>query len=117
MAKKSKPGYKRCPKCTALVRGPRTKTCPKCSYQFSGRKKAAPAPAPAPAAAVVAEKPAITVTLEHVKAVANAARTVGGFDRLTDLLAVIKEVGGMKKFKDLMEAMTAPAPEADVVNF
>jgi len=32
-------------------------------------------------------------------------KDIGGFGRLNDLLGVIKEVGGVKKFRDLMEAL------------
>ena len=47
MAKKMKPGQKRCPSCGASVNGPRTKICPKCNHEFNGKPtvKAAPATA------------------------------------------------------------------------
>jgi len=32
---------------------------------------------------------------------------LGGYQRVTEVLAVIKEMGGVKKFRDLAEAMTA----------
>ena len=50
-------------------------------------------------------KPAYTVTLDQIKAVGQTVTTIGGFRRLHEMLAVIKEVGGLKKFKDLLEAM------------
>ena len=50
-------------------------------------------------------KPAYTVTLEQIKAVGQMVTTIGGFRRLHEMLSVIKEVGGLKKFKDLLEAM------------
>lgn len=74
---------------------------------------ATPAPAAAPAA--VAEKPAKpgdTITLEQIRKVAQTVKTIGGFDRLHEMLAVIKEVGGVKKFKDLLEAMAATEKDA-----
>ena len=37
MAKKLKPGQKRCPSCGAAVSGPRAKTCPKCGHEFKGK--------------------------------------------------------------------------------
>jgi hypothetical protein len=37
------------------------------------------------------------------------------FTRLNDLLGLIKEVGGTKKFKDLLEAMSVP--ETDAIPF
>ena len=50
-------------------------------------------------------KTAATVTLEHVKAVALTVKALGGSARLNELLGLIKEVGGVKKFKDLLEAI------------
>ena len=111
MAKKMRRGQKQCPKCSAWVKGTRAKACPKCDYQFNGKQ--APAPASVPAAPAKAAAPAGTIALEHVKAVARTVQAVGGFDRLNDLLVVIREVGGLKKFKDLSEAMSA----TDVVKF
>jgi hypothetical protein len=107
MAKKIRPGQKRCPSCGAAVSGPRTKLCPKCGYEFNGKPQKAPAPV---AAAAPAEKanPADTITLEQIKAVAQMVKTIGGFGRLHEMLGVIKEVGGVKKFKDLLDAMAVP---------
>ena len=73
-----------------------------------------------PASPAIAEpekngKAAATVTLEHVKAVALTVKTLGGSVRLYELLGLIKEVGGVKKFKDLLEAMTGI--EEDTVLF
>jgi hypothetical protein len=53
----------------------------------------------------------LTVTLEQVKAVALTVKTLGGSVRLYGLLALIKEVGGLKKFKDLLDAMSVPEEE------
>jgi hypothetical protein len=47
--------------------------------------------------------------------VTQTVKTIGGFARLNELLGLIKEVGGLKKFKDLLEAMTVP--ERDVIPF
>jgi hypothetical protein len=55
----------------------------------------------------VEKKAGDTVTIGQVKAVVQTAKVVGGFARLNDLLGLIREVGGMKKFKDLLEAMAA----------
>ena len=63
----------------------------------------------APAAPAAVEKPTNgggTITLDQVKKVAQTIKTLGGFQRMTEVLAVIKELGGVKKFKDLAEAMT-----------
>jgi uncharacterized Zn finger protein (UPF0148 family) len=104
MAKKTRQGQKQCPKCNAWVKGTRTKACPKCDHQFNGKQKAAPAPEPA----TVEKKAANTVTVEQVKAVTQTVQVIGGFARLNELLVLIKEVGGVKKFKDLLDAMSAP---------
>jgi hypothetical protein len=56
---------------------------------------------------VIIEKPASgMITLEQVKMVALTIKMVGGYDRLTELLDVIKELGSLKKFKDLAEAIS-----------
>jgi arginine repressor len=70
-----------------------------------------------PASPVAAEpekngKAGATVTLEHVKAVALTIKTVGGSARLYELLGLIKEVGSLKKFKDLLEAISGTETEA-----
>ncbi len=116
MAKKMKPGQKRCPSCGTSVSGPRTKTCPKCGHEFNGKpqKDTAPAAAPAPAAPAVVEKPtkpAETITLDHVKKVAQTVKVIGGLPRVLEVLDVIMELGGVKKFKDLAEAMTATSTD------
>ena len=62
MAKKLKPGQKRCPSCGATVSGPRAKTCPKCNHEFNGKPtvKAAPATvAPAKPTKNDGEKPQV----------------------------------------------------------
>ena len=75
------------------------------------RKVAAATPAaavPAFSSEAPAEKPtkaAETITLEQIRKVAETVKTIGGFARLHELLAVIKEVGGPKKFRELLEAM------------
>ena len=56
-----------------------------------------------------------TVTLEQVKAVAITVKALGGYVQVNNLLATIKEVGGTKKFKDLLEAMAGT--EADAIPF
>jgi hypothetical protein len=109
MAKRSRLGQKKCPNCNAWIKGTRTKACPKCDHQFNGKKKAAPAPKPEPAKAVV-EKPtraAGAITIAQVKTVAELVTLVGGFDRCHELLTVIRDVGGLKRMNDLLEALAA----------
>jgi hypothetical protein len=86
----------------------------------STAKKVAKPVAAVPASPVAVEpekngKAAATVTLEHVKAVAITVKTLGGSVRLNELLGLIKDVGGLKKFKDLLEAMTASDVDASPV--
>jgi hypothetical protein len=64
----------------------------------------------------VAEKKAgETVTFEQIRAVTQAVKTIGGFACLNDLLGLIKEVGGLRKMKELLEAMSVP--ETDTIPF
>ena len=69
----------------------------------TAKKAAKQMPAPEPAAPV--EKAANTVTVEQVKAVAQTIKAIGGFDRLNELLGLVREVGGLRRFKDLLDAM------------
>ena len=70
--------------------------------------QAATAQRPAAATPKAPEKrtePAGTITLQHIKAVAQTVKAMGGFDRLNELVAVIREVGGLRRFKELLEAI------------
>jgi uncharacterized Zn finger protein (UPF0148 family) len=110
MVKKVKPGSKKCPKCGLVIKGPRTKICPKCQHVFpSKRKRSGPAAEPAAVVAAAAEpaaKPSNAITVEQIKAVAAMVKAIGGFGRLREMLGIIHDVGGLKKFKDLAEAMS-----------
>jgi hypothetical protein len=57
-------------------------------------------------------RPNGTITLEQVKKVAQTVNAMGGFQRVLEVLEVIKETGGVKKFKDLAEAMAATGTDA-----
>ncbi len=73
------------------------------------KEPAAKQASPAVAAPAVVEKPAKnggTITLEQVKKVARTISTIGGFQRTIEVLEVIRELGGVKKFRDLAEAMS-----------
>jgi len=79
----------------------------------NGKNAAKKSAAPVEVAPAVVEKPTNgTITLEQIKMVALTIKMVGGYDRLTELFDVIKELGGLKKFKDLAEAMTVPETDA-----
>ena len=62
-----------------------------------------------PAAIEKPAKPGNTITLERVRKVAATINAMGGFQRMVEVLEVIKEAGGVKKFRDLAEAMACPA--------
>ena len=112
-----------------MVNGPRTKNCPKCGHEFKGKpapkaapaapakptkdKAATPAPEPAPAPVAVEKpaKPADTITLDQVKLVAQTVKSLGGLQRATEVLEVIKELGGAKKFKELAAAISATSTD------
>ncbi len=69
-------------------------------------------------ATTAVEKPANsgnTITLEQVKKVAHAIHALGGFHRLEEVLDVIKDLGGVKRFRELAEAMSVGS--ADEVPF
>ena len=68
----------------------------------------------APAAPAVVETPTKnggTITLEQIRKVACTVRTIGGFRRVLEVLEVIKELGGVKKFRELAEAMSGPGTD------
>ena len=110
MATRSRRGQKQCPKCNAWVKGTRTNECPKCSHHFNGKRKAAPATKPetTKVTKVVVEKPAKVgdaITIAQVRAVAELVTVVGGFEHCHELLGVIRDVGGLRRMKDLLEAL------------
>ncbi len=73
--------------------------------------------APAVAVAEKATTPNGTITLDLVKKVAHAVRKLGGVQQLHEMLEVIKEAGGTKKFKDLADAMTVTEAAMDVIPY
>ena len=85
---------------TIKTKDNRTRTAKKAA------KKQAVAEAAAPAIVEKPTKNGDTITLEQVKRVAHTINMLGGFQRVTEVLAVIKELGGVKRFKDLAEAMS-----------
>ena len=103
MAKKTRRGQKQCPKCNAWVKGTRAKACPKCDYQFNGKQ----AEVHVPQAVAAGGEEGRHGYLRSVARRDPDDQGVGGFNRLNELLGLVKEVGGLKKFKDLLEAMSA----------
>ena len=107
MAKTTRLGQKKCPGCGKWIKGTRTRVCPKCNHEFNGKPKKAPAPKPATAVVEKPTKAGDVITIAQVKAVAELVTVVGGFDRCHELLGVIREVGGLRRMKDLLEALAA----------
>ena len=107
MAKTTRRGQKQCPECGGWVKGTRAKACPKCSHQFNGKPAAAPAPELTKVVAGKSTKAGDTITIAQVRAVAQMVTIVGGFDHCQELLGVIRDVGGLRRMKDILEAMSA----------
>jgi len=107
MAKRTRLGQKKCPECGKWVTGTRTRVCPKCDYQFNGKPKAVPAPETTKAVVGKPTKAADAITIAQVRDVAQLVTLVGGFGRCHELLGVIRDVGGLRRMKDLLEALAA----------
>jgi hypothetical protein len=107
MAKASRLGQKKCPNCNAWIKGTRTKACPKCDHPFNKNSEPLPVPAPINAIADKPTKAGDAITIAQVRAVAQMVALVGGFDRCHELLGVIRDVGGLRRMKDLLDAMAA----------
>jgi hypothetical protein len=107
VAKMSRLGQKKCPGCGIWIKGTRTRVCPKCDHQFNGKHKAAPAPEPAKAVVNKPTKAGDVITIAQVRDVAQLVTLVGSFDRCHELLTVIHDVGGLRRMKDLLEALSA----------
>ena len=110
MAKKTRRGQKQCPKCNAWVKGTRAKTCSKCGYEFGTKPQRRTAEELVAAATETRARAGATLTIGHVKAVAETVKTLGGFDRANSLLTTIKEVGRVKRFKELLDVMAMTQP-------
>lgn len=48
-------------------------------------------------------KPSRGITPEQTNAVSQMIKTIGGFDRLREILVVIRDVGGVTKLRDLLD--------------
>ena len=49
--------------------------------------------------------PANAITLEQIKAVGKMVKSVGGFGCFREMLEVIRQVGGLKRLRDILDAM------------
>jgi hypothetical protein len=107
VAKMSRLGQKKCPGCGKWIKGTRTRVCPKCDHQFNGKQKAAPKPEPTKAVVNKPTKAGDVITIAQVRDVAQLVTLVGSFDRCHELLTVIHDVGGLRRMKDLLEALSA----------
>ena len=84
-------------------------------FHFRAKQRKAPVAEVATPEPEKTAKASATVTLEQIKAVALTVKALGGYIHVNELLVTIKEVGGLKKFKDLLEAMSGT--EADAIPF
>ena len=70
--------------------------------------------------ALTAAKPAKAdgaITLQQIRTVARAVRTMGGYRRAAEVLEAIRELGGVKRFRDLVDAMEGPEADFDDIPF
>jgi hypothetical protein len=82
------------------------------------RTKKAPKQVVETATAMVEEKPIKTadmVTVEQVKKVAELMKTLGGFRGVDKVLETVRDLGGVKKFRELVAAISAS--ETDAIPF
>ena len=107
MAKRTRLGQKQCPGCGKWIKGTRTRVCPKCNHEFNGKPKKTPAPHPVKAVAEKPVKVGDVITIGQVRDVAQIVTLVGGFERCHELLGVIHDVGGLRRMKELLEALAA----------
>jgi hypothetical protein len=68
-------------------------------------KQPAAAETPAPAAAEKPTRAGDALTIDQIKKVAHTIAAIGGYWRVAELLETIRELGGLKKFRELAEAM------------
>jgi arginine repressor len=103
-----KQGIKITPKQVANIKAKinKARTAKKAAKQRSAVEIAAPAAVEKPT------KAGDTITLDQVKKVAQTIKAIGGFQRVTEVLEVIRELGGVRKFKDLAAAMSATETDA-----
>ena len=76
-------------------------------YQFNGKQAKVRVPSRGGrGGAAKPVKPANTVTFEQLRAVSQTVKAMGGFNHLNQLLGLVKDVGGLRKMKDLLEAIS-----------
>lgn len=83
----------------------------------AGRKRRAAATTAAAAAPAKSAKADGAITLQQIRTVARAVRTMGGYRRAAEVLDAIRELGGVKRFQDLLDAMEGPEAEFDDIPF
>jgi uncharacterized Zn finger protein (UPF0148 family) len=112
---------KQCPNCGATVHA-RKFQCPECDYVFvakngkakvkRGRVKRVQAAAVESPAPIAASKPALTDPLAAMNEAAETIRSLGGLEKVKDLIAKAKEIeaaverlGGMKEAEEMVGAL------------
>ena len=101
-----------------MHRGADWKSCPHCGHEFQSKQATAAEVVVVAEAPAAIEKPAKNgpaITLEQIRKVASTISMIGGYQRTIEVLEVIKELGGLKKFKDMAEAMACPEPDVVVI--
>jgi hypothetical protein len=86
----------------------------------TGRKRRVAEATRHPRSGSTAEKPAKAtgaITLQQIRTVARAVRTMGGYRHAAEVLEAIRELGGVKRFQDLADAMEGPVPDFDDIPF
>ena len=81
---------------------------PKVCLPIQWETKGGPCPRSGTSHSREADKNGDTVTLQQVKAVAQTVKAIGGFGHLNELLGLVREVGGLRKMKELIGAMSIP---------
>jgi hypothetical protein len=83
------------------------KAKPAAKAQANGQEKRPEMVAAAPAT----PRNSDALSIYHVKKVAQTVRDLGGFSCTKEMLSVISEVGGLKRFRDLLDAMDVTATD------
>lgn len=99
-------GWKLCPSCEGLVKGPRTKACPKCGHTFEAKVKEGSGLIRSPAARNNAAP-----TLDDLMKVQELAREHGGIEAFTEkvegTLKMLNDFGGIERVHAALKGLKA----------
>ena len=105
MAKRTRKGQKQCPKCDAWVKGTRAKKCPKCGYGFTAAKAKKAARQTVTASSRSPDQGRHCRYLGSDQGGRRDGENDWRFSSPARDACCTKEVGGPKKFKDLLDAI------------